>query len=90
MSKQVILLAALGILAGSCGGVPRFGAPDPVTADGDRILSLWQGSVLTALAVGALVWGLIAWTVLAYRRRRGADGLPSQRAPTCRSRSSTP
>jgi len=57
-----------------------LGAPDPVTADGERILSLWQGSVLTALAVGAVVWGLIAWSVLRYRRRRTTTGLPGQRA----------
>jgi len=77
---QAVLVAVLAAVAGSCAGGPRFGAPDPVTADGDRILSLWQGSVLTALAVGALVWGLIAWSVLAYRRRREVEGLPSQRA----------
>ena len=78
--KQALLVAVVVAVAGSCAGVPRFGAPDPVTADGNRILSLWQGSVVTALAVGALVWGLIAWSVLAYRRRRGVDRLPGQRA----------
>jgi cytochrome c oxidase subunit 2 len=77
---QAVLVAVLVAVAGSCAGVPRFGAPDPVTADGNRILSLWQGSVVTALAVGALVWALIAWSVVRYRRRRGADGLPGQRA----------
>lgn len=72
------LLAAGGFLTASCEGVPRFGAPQPVTGDGERILSLWQGSVLAALGVGAVVWGLIAWSVLRYRRQ--ADGLPSQKA----------
>ncbi|MEO5679958.1 MAG: cytochrome c oxidase subunit II, partial [Acidimicrobiales bacterium] len=71
-------LLATGALLSSCEGVPRFGAPDPVTGDGERILSLWQGSVLAALGVGAIVWGLIAWSVLRYRRR--GDGLPSQKA----------
>ena len=66
------------LLAGGCARAPRFGAPDPVTEDGERILSLWQGSVLAALAVGALVWGLLAWSVLRYRRTH--QDLPSQRA----------
>ncbi len=71
---------AAAVVASSCEGVPRFGIPDPVTEDGDRILSLWQGSVLAALAVGALVWALLGWSVLRYRRRRGDHGLPSQKA----------
>ena len=74
------LAVAAVVAVTSCEGVPRFGAPDPVTDDGGRILSLWQGSVLAALAVGALVWGLLAWSVLRYRRRGGNDGLPSQKA----------
>ena len=78
------VLAGVGVagaaaaVASSCAGVPRFGIPDPVTEDGDRILSLWQGSVLAALAVGALVWALLGWSVLRYRRTR--QDLPSQKA----------
>jgi len=65
----------------SCEGIPRFGIPDPVTEDGDRILSLWQGSVLTALVVGAVVWTLLGWSVVRYRRRSGpSEGLPGQRS----------
>jgi len=68
------------VLIASCEGVPRFGAPDPATEDGERILSLWQGSVLAALGVGAIVWALLAWSVIRYRRRRGpSEGLPGQR-----------
>ena len=78
---RVGLLAATAVVAGSCQGVPRFGVPDPVTEDGERILSLWQGSVLAALAVGAVVWALLAWSVVRYRRRSGPDeGLPGQKA----------
>lgn len=77
----VASVAGVALVATSCEGVPRFGVPDPVTEDGERILSLWQGSVLAALAVGALVWALIAWSVVRYRRRSGPDeGLPGQRS----------
>ncbi len=78
---RICVLAAAAVVIGSCEGVPRFGIPDPVTEDGDRILSLWQGSVLAALAVGAVVWALLAWSVIRYRRRSGpSEGLPGQRS----------
>ena len=75
---RVGIAAGLAVVAGACERLPRFGAPDPATKDGDRILTLWQGSVLAALGVGALVWGLLAWSVLRYRRTH--HDLPSQRA----------
>lgn len=74
-------LASLALVATACEGVPNFGFPDPVTEDGDRILSLWQGSVLAALAVGAIVWALLAWSIIRYRRRSApTEGLPGQRS----------
>ena len=43
-----------------------------------RIIVLWNGSWIAALAVGVLVWGLILWCAVAYRRRRDDTGLPAQ------------
>lgn len=43
-----------------------------------RITDLWVGSWIAALILGVLVWGLILWAVVAYRRRREDDPLPSQ------------
>ncbi|MFN0284315.1 MAG: cytochrome c oxidase subunit II [Kineosporiaceae bacterium] len=43
-----------------------------------RIMDLWNGSWIAALAVGVLVWGLILWCVVAYRRRRDETGYPAQ------------
>ncbi len=54
----------------------RLGLPTPVTEQGKRVLTLWQGSWVAALAVGALVWGLIIWAVLFHRKR--SDQLPPQ------------
>ena len=78
---SVVALAVVAVVTASCEGVPRFGAPDPVTEDGGRILSLWQGSMLAAIGVGALVWALLAWSLIRYRHRRGpsSEGLPGQR-----------
>jgi cytochrome c oxidase subunit 2 len=50
-----------------------------VTQGAERVTNLWVGSWIAALTVGALVWGLILWCVVAYRRRRDDDGsLPVQ------------
>ena len=70
-----LLLLAAAVLGG-CAGGPDFGAPEPASRQGDDVLELWRGSVVAALAVGALVWGLIVWSCVRYRRR--SDDLPSQ------------
>jgi cytochrome c oxidase subunit 2 len=54
----------------------RFGFPNPVTTQGAITLSLWQGSWIAGLLVGALVWGLILWAVIFHRKR--GDKLPPQ------------
>lgn len=43
-----------------------------------RITDLWVGSWVAALVLGLLVWGLTLWVVVAYRRRRSDEPLPSQ------------
>jgi cytochrome c oxidase subunit 2 len=50
--------------------------PDPATVNAERILALWQGSWAAALATGAIVWGLIIWSVIFHRKR--SDELPVQ------------
>ena len=59
--------------------LPDFGAPEGATTQGKEIFGLWQGSVTAALAVGAVVWALIFFAAIRYRRRRGDDSVPSQR-----------
>ena len=54
----------------------RLGFPNPVTEQGKVTLSLWQGSWIAGLLVGAVVWGMILWAV-AFHRKRG-DKLPPQ------------
>jgi cytochrome c oxidase subunit 2 len=53
-----------------------FGWPDPISEQGRQMYSLWIGAVVTALLVGFLVWGLIFWCVIRYRKR--GDELPVQ------------
>jgi cytochrome c oxidase subunit 2 len=80
--RRVSQALALGLLLTATAGcssedLPRLGMPTPVTEQGPRILSLWQGSWIAALAVGALVWGLIVWSAIFHRQKRG-QGLPPQ------------
>lgn len=72
------LVAAL-LLAGCSGGrQSRYGMPAPATGQGRSTLHLWQGMFITAAVVGGIVWALILWSVVRYRRRRGDQGLPKQ------------
>lgn len=44
----------------------------------DRVIGLWVTSWIVLLVVGVIVWGLIIWASVAYRRRKGQTGLPVQ------------
>jgi cytochrome c oxidase subunit 2 len=56
----------------------RWGWPDGITDQSTYMRDLWIGSVIAALAVGFLVWGLILYAVVRYRKR--GDALPRQTA----------
>ena len=49
--------------------IRRLAMPEPATDRAPAIYDLWQGSWIAALAVGVLVWGLIGYAAVAYRRR---------------------
>ncbi|HEY6796957.1 MAG TPA: cytochrome c oxidase subunit II [Kineosporiaceae bacterium] len=56
-----------------------LGTPDRNTTNQTaRIIDLWNGSWVAALAVGALVWGLMIWCMIVYRRRKDDHRLPPQ------------
>jgi cytochrome c oxidase subunit II len=65
-------------LSGCSDSVNRGFLPHGVTDQSSRITSLWTGAWLAALGVGVLVWGLILWCVVAYRRKKDEVGLPEQ------------
>jgi cytochrome c oxidase subunit 2 len=80
-SKPLLMVAVVALTATGCASedLPAFGMPERgVTDRATTILSIWQGAWIAAFAVGALVWGLILWTVIFHRRRRGDTGLPPQ------------
>jgi cytochrome c oxidase subunit II len=68
--------AAVAATAATGCDLPGFGAPDPKSEQAESIFSLWQGFFVVALFVFALVWGLLIFVLVRYRRR--SDVLPSQ------------
>lgn len=71
-------LSALVGLSGCSGQYTRFGLPEPASAQAPHIGDLWVGFWITALVIGALVWGLIGWAVIRYRRKDGDAEAPRQ------------
>lgn len=47
----------------------RFGWPRGITEQAERVRVLWTWSTVAALVVGVMVWALMFWVAIAYRRR---------------------
>ncbi|MEZ7897725.1 MAG: cytochrome c oxidase subunit II [Flaviflexus sp.] len=43
-----------------------------------QLIDLWNGAWFAAIAVGVLVWVLVLWCVIAYRKRKNDNALPVQ------------
>jgi len=73
--------AGLALLAGCSAQTQQewrnLAMPDPATEQAHHIFELWRWAWVAALATGVLVWGLIFWVVVRYRRRH-ADEIPVQ------------
>jgi cytochrome c oxidase subunit 2 len=70
-----VLLLVSGCADDNAAG--RLAMPDPASEQGQHILTLWQGAWIAALATGVVVWGLIFYVVIRYRRRSD-DEIPIQ------------
>ena len=79
MRVALVTLVGMLVLAGcSSEELPRLGMPEPVTNQGPRVLLLWQTAWFAALIIGGIVWGMIIWSVIVYRRKHADDPLPKQ------------
>jgi cytochrome c oxidase subunit II len=58
----------------------RFGWPEGITPQAERMRELWTWSVVAALVMGILVWALTFWVVIAYRKKRNSPEFPRQTA----------
>jgi cytochrome c oxidase subunit 2 len=79
----LIVMASAGmLLLGSCSSaetesIKRLAQPEGVTDRTDGMHGLWMGSWLAAMIVGVIVWGLIGYACVKFRRRRD-DEIPVQ------------
>lgn len=74
------LLALTAVLVSGCSSeeVLRFGWPEGITPEAADMRELWTWSVIAALVVGVLVWGLMFWTITFHRKKKGAEEFPRQ------------
>ena len=56
----------------------RWGWPEGITDEAEAMQNLWVGSTMAALVIGLVVWALIAYTIIAHRKK--GDELPRQTA----------
>jgi cytochrome c oxidase subunit II len=79
--RAAALLGSLAVVLTGCSTSDwerklRFGWPTGVTKTAADERVLWTWSCVTALALGVIVWGLIFWSCIRYRKRN--DDLPRQ------------
>lgn len=70
--RRLLLASPLALLGASCGRL------DAATRQGREIEGLWEVFLWAGIGVAAVVYGLIIWSTIRYRRRRGDDDLPPQ------------
>jgi cytochrome c oxidase subunit 2 len=74
-------MGALVLLAGCSAQTQdewaNLAMPDPATEQAVHIFELWRGAWIAAMATGIVVWGLIFWVVIRYRRKSD-DEIPIQ------------
>ncbi|MDQ3761056.1 MAG: cytochrome c oxidase subunit II [Actinomycetota bacterium] len=76
--KAAALAGMVAFLSTGCSvhEVFAFGWPEGVTPQAERMRALWIWATVASLVVGAIVWGLIAWTVAFHRKK--SDEMPRQ------------
>lgn len=80
-ARRILTVALLGVamlvLAGCSEAdthqIRNLAMPDRATAQGPFTYDLWRGAWIAAMATGVLVWGLIAYVVVRFRRRSDAE-----------------
>ena len=73
---RFLLFSTIALALGGC-TLPTFGGFRGATTQGQAEFKLWSWMTMAGLVVAAIVWGLILWAVIAYRRR-DPDKMPRQ------------
>lgn len=76
------LLAATLLFLSACDAadkdqIARLAMPEPITEQGPYTFDLWKWAWVAAMVTGVIVWGLIFWVVVRFRRRSD-DEIPVQ------------
>lgn len=76
----VVTFAALAVTLSGCSWEEALGLgwPKGITPEAHANHKLWLGSVIAALVVGVIVWGLMFWTAAFHRKKEGENELPRQ------------
>jgi cytochrome c oxidase subunit II len=81
LATVVVVLAGVLLVSGCSeaekASMRRLAQPEGATDRTSGIHSLWMGSWLAAILVGVVVWGLIGYACVKFRRRRD-DEIPVQ------------
>lgn len=75
-----VTFAALAVTLSGCSWQEVFGLgwPTGITPEAHANRQLWLGSVIAALVVGVIVWGLMFWAAAFHRKKKGQTELPRQ------------
>ena len=75
-----VILGGTGVLLSGCSWseVAGLGWPEGITPEAHLNRELWIGSLIAALVVGVIVWGLIFWSSAFHRHKKGDTELPRQ------------
>jgi cytochrome c oxidase subunit 2 len=78
VAKLACLAAVVVPLTTACSveEVLRFGWPVGVTPQAANMRTLWTWSVIAALIVGLITWGVMFWAMIFHRKRPGDDDVP--------------
>jgi len=76
--RRLSFVPALVLISVALGGcrLPTFGAFRGATKQGQTEFTLWSWLAMLGIAVAVVVWGLIFWSIIRYRRRD--DKIPRQ------------
>ncbi len=75
-----VVLGGAALLISGCSWSEAMGLgwPEGITPQAHTNRELWIGSLIAALVVGVIVWGLIFWSSAFHRHKKGDTELPRQ------------
>ncbi len=75
-----VVLGGTAVLLSGCSWSEALGLgwPEGITPQAHLNRELWIGSLIAALVVGVIVWGLIFWASAFHRHKKGDTELPRQ------------